>query len=126
MQRIVMARILVVEDNDMNRDMLSRRLSRKGFDIITAVDGQQGISLAIDENPDLILMDMSLPVMDGWEATRLLKAREQTRDIPIIGLSAHAMSGDKEKALNAGCDDYEIKPIDFDRLLEKINNYLLR
>lgn len=121
-----MARILVVEDNDMNRDMLSRRLSRKGFDIITAVDGQQGISLAIDENPDLILMDMSLPVMDGWEATRLLKAREQTRDIPIIGLSAHAMSGDKEKALNAGCDDYEIKPIDFDRLLEKINNYLLR
>jgi CheY-like chemotaxis protein len=121
---MVMARILVVEDNDMNRDMLSRRLSRKGFDVINAVDGQQGISLAIDEKPDLILMDMSLPVMDGWEATRLLKAKEQTRDIPIIGLSAHAMSGDREKALNAGCDDYETKPVDFEKLLEKINNYL--
>ena len=119
-----MARILVVEDNDMNRDMLSRRLGRKGFDVITAVDGQQGISLAIDENPDLILMDMSLPVMDGWEATRLIKAKEQTRNIPIIGLSAHAMSGDKEKALKAGCDDYETKPVDFEKLLEKINNYL--
>ncbi|HEX20606.1 MAG TPA: response regulator [Acidiferrobacteraceae bacterium] len=119
-----MPRILVVEDNDMNRDMLSRRLSRKGFDVISAVDGQQGISLAVEESPDLILMDMSLPVMDGWEATRLLKAKEQTRDIPIIGLSAHAMSGDKEKALNAGCDDYETKPVDFDKLLIKISNCL--
>jgi two-component system, cell cycle response regulator DivK len=119
-----MPRILVVEDNDMNRDMLSRRLSRKGFDVINAVDGQQGISLAVEESPDLILMDMSLPVMDGWEATRLLKAKEQTRDIPIIGLSAHAMSGDKEKALNAGCDDYETKPVDFDKLLIKISNCL--
>ncbi len=119
-----MPRILVVEDNDMNRDMLSRRLSRKGFDVINAVDGQQGISLAIEESPDLILMDMSLPVMDGWEATRLLKAKEQTRNIPIIGLSAHAMSGDKEKALNAGCDDYETKPVDFDKLLTKISNCL--
>ncbi|GMQ91643.1 MAG: response regulator [Gammaproteobacteria bacterium] len=119
-----MPRILVVEDNDMNRDMLSRRLSRKGFDVINAVDGQQGISLAIEESPDLILMDMSLPVMDGWEATRLLKAKKQTRNIPIIGLSAHAMSGDKEKALNAGCDDYETKPVDFDKLLTKISNCL--
>lgn len=119
-----MARILLVEDNDMNRDMLSRRLTRKGYDVLAAADGQQGLALAMEEVPDLILMDMSLPVMDGWEVTRLLKAKEQTKNIPIIGLSAHAMSGDKEKALKAGCDDYEIKPVDFDKLLSKINSFL--
>ena len=119
-----MPRILVVEDNDMNRDMLSRRLSRKGFDVINAVDGQQGISLAIDEKPDLILMDMSLPVMDGWEAAGHLKANPDTQAIPIIALTAHAMAGDKEKALEAGCDDYDTKPIDFKRLLQKIESYL--
>lgn len=119
-----MARILLVEDNEMNRDMLSRRLERKGFDVIMAVDGGQGLSLAQAERPDLILMDMSLPVVDGWEATRQLKAAPDTRAIPIIALTAHAMSEDREKALAAGCDDYDTKPIDLPHLLEKIEALL--
>jgi CheY-like chemotaxis protein len=106
-----MAKILLVEDNDMNRDMLSRRLTRKGYEVAIAVDGQQGVDMARSEAPDLILMDMSLPVMDGWEATRRLKADPATASIPVIALSAHAMSGDREKALAAGCDDYLAKPI---------------
>jgi CheY-like chemotaxis protein len=115
-----MAKILLVEDNEMNRDMLSRRLERKGFQVVIAVDGGQGVAMAQTENPDLILMDMSLPVLDGWEATRQLKAADPTRAIPIIGLTAHAMAGDREKCLEAGCDDYDVKPIELPRLLEKI------
>jgi two-component system cell cycle response regulator DivK len=118
------ARILLVEDNEMNRDMLSRRLERRGFNVITAVDGGQGVELAQAETPDLILMDMSLPVLDGWEATRLLKGAAETSTIPIIGLTAHAMSGDRERAIEAGCDDYDTKPIDLPRLLEKIQTLL--
>jgi len=109
-------RVLLVEDNEMNRDMLSRRLSRRGFDVLIAVDGAQGIQVAKTELPDLILMDMSLPVVDGWEATRQLKTDTQTQSIPVIALTAHAMSGDRDKALSAGCDDYDTKPIDLDRL----------
>src|SRR5437879_3957722 len=105
-----MAKILLVEDNEMNRDMLSRRLERKGYQIVIAFDGGQGVSMAKTETPALILMDMSLPVLDGWEATRLLKNSEETRSIPIIGLTAHAMAGDREKCLAAGCDDYDTKP----------------
>ena len=119
-----MAKILLVEDNEMNRDMLSRRLQRKGFDVITAIDGQQGLDLATNEKPDLILMDMSLPVMDGWEATRRLKSSTETNQIPIISLTAHAMAGDREKALEAGADDYDTKPIEFQRLIDKINELL--
>jgi two-component system, cell cycle response regulator DivK len=115
-----MVKILLVEDNEMNRDMLSRRLLRKGFEVIMAVDGGQAVSMARSERPDLILMDMSLPVIDGWEATRRVKAGEATGHIPIIALTAHAMSGDREKALSAGCDDYDTKPIEMPRLLEKI------
>ncbi|MBI5494938.1 MAG: response regulator [Deltaproteobacteria bacterium] len=115
-----MARILLVEDNEMNRDMLSRRLKRKGHDVVMAVDGQQGVDLAVSERPDLVLMDMSLPVMNGWDATRTLKAREDTRRIPVIALTAHAMSGDRDQALAAGCDDYDTKPVELDRLLGKI------
>lgn len=115
-----MAKILLVEDNEMNRDMLSRRLERKGFQIIMAVDGGQGVAMAQSEAPDLILMDMSLPVLDGWAATRQLKAADATKSIPIIGLTAHAMAGDREKCLEAGCDDYDTKPIELPRLLEKI------
>src|SRR6185295_12803245 len=107
-----MAKILLVEDNEMNRDMLSRRLERKGYQIVVAVDGAQGVAMAQSEAPDLILMDMSLPVMDGWEATRRLKAAPETRAIPVIALTAHAMSGDREKALAAGCDDFDTKPVD--------------
>jgi two-component system cell cycle response regulator DivK len=115
-----MARILLVEDNDMNRDMLSRRLQRKGHEVLLAADGMQAILMAESEAPDLILLDMSLPVIDGWEATRQLKAMPTMRNVPIIALTAHAMSGDREKALEAGCDDYDTKPIELPRLLEKI------
>jgi len=119
-----MAKILLVEDNEMNRDMLSRRLERRGFQVVVAVDGQQGVDLAQAEKPDLILMDMSLPVLDGWEATRRLKGAPETRGIPIIALTAHAMAGDRAKALEAGCDDYDTKPIELPRLLEKIDALL--
>jgi CheY-like chemotaxis protein len=119
-----MTKILLVEDNEMNRDMLSRRLMRNGFDIVIAVNGQQGVDLASSENPDLILLDMSLPVLDGWEAARRLKANAATAKIPLIALTAHAMVQDKEKALAAGCDDFDTKPIELPRLLEKINTLL--
>ena len=119
-----MAKILLVEDNEMNRDMLARRLERRGYQVVMAVDGDQGVRLAQDEAPDLILMDMSLPVLDGWEATRQLKATPTTQTIPIIALTAHAMSGDREKALEAGCNDYDSKPIEFPRLLGKIEALL--
>jgi two-component system cell cycle response regulator DivK len=116
-----MHRILLVEDNELNRDMLSRRLHRLGYDVAVAVDGAEGVKQASELLPDLVLMDMSLPVMDGWEATRQLKAAQKTAAIPVIGLSAHAMAGDAEKAMQAGCDDYDTKPIDFNRLLGKIS-----
>ena len=118
--------ILLVEDNEMNRDMLSRRLIRKGFEVQAAVDGQQALEMAAQQQPALILMDMSLPVLDGWEATRRLKADPVTQAIPVIGLTAHAMDGDREKCLQAGCDDYDTKPIDLPRLLEKIAGQLQR
>jgi CheY-like chemotaxis protein len=121
-----MFKILLVEDNEMNSDMLSRRLRRKGYEVITAADGEQGIAMVQSENPDLILMDMSLPVMDGWEATKRIKSRPETKSIPVIALTAHAMAGDREKALEAGCDDYDTKPIDLERLLEKIEVLLGR
>jgi CheY-like chemotaxis protein len=121
-----MAKILLVEDNDMNRDMLSRRLLRKGYEVVMALDGQQAVEMAAAEKPDLILMDMSLPVLDGWEATRRIKAAAETRGIPVIALTAHAMSGDREKALESGCDDYDTKPIDLPRLLEKMTAALGR
>ena len=121
-----MTKILLVEDNEMNRDMLSRRLERKGYAIVIAVDGQQGIDMAVADPPALILMDMSLPVLDGWEATRRLRADERTRNIPIIALTAHAMQGDEQKARNAGCDDYDTKPVELPRLLEKIEALLKR
>jgi CheY-like chemotaxis protein len=121
-----MSRILLVEDNEMNRDMLSRRLQRRGFEVECAVDGQAGVDAARRTLPDLILMDMSLPVMDGWTATRELKQAEETRGIPVIALTAHAMSGDREKALEAGCDDYDTKPIELPRLLEKIDALLAK
>ncbi len=120
-RRDQMAKILLVEDNEANRDMLSRRLVRKGFEVVMALDGQQAVDMAASETPDLILMDMSLPVIDGWEATRRVKSERTTRAIPVIALTAHAMAGDREKALDAGCDDYDTKPIDFSRLLEKIS-----
>lgn len=119
-----MPKILIVEDNEMNRDMLSRRLERRGFAIVMAVDGQQGVDFARAERPDLILMDMSLPVMDGWEATRTIKADDALKSIPVIALTAHAMAGDREKAMEAGCDDYDTKPIELPRLLEKIAKFL--
>src|SRR6266403_6339294 len=119
-----MSKILLVEDNEMTRDMLSRRLIRKGFEVVMAFDGEQAVEMAVSQNPDLILMDMSLPGLDGWEATRQIKAGPATRAIPVIALTAHAMSGDREKALEAGCDDYDTKPIDFPRLLEKIETLL--
>ena len=115
-----MPKILLVEDNEMNRDMLSRRLLRRGYEVVIAVDGQQGVDLAGSEQPALVLMDMSLPVIDGWEATRRIKASDTTRHIPVIALTAHAMAGDREQALAAGCDDYDTKPIDLERLLPKI------
>jgi len=119
-----MSKILIVEDNEMNRDMLSRRLERKGFDVVMAEDGKKGVDMSKSENPDLILMDLSLPIMDGWEATSTIKSEENTRDIPIIVLTAHAMSGDREKALEAGADEYDTKPIDFKRLLGKIKDFI--
>ncbi len=119
-----MAKILIVEDNEMNRDMLSRRLIRRGYEVIMAVDGEEGIMAARAKNPDLILMDMSLPVVDGWEATRRLKAEPATRAIPVIGLTAHAMAGDREKVIDAGCDDYDTKPVELARLLQKIEGLL--
>jgi two-component system, cell cycle response regulator DivK len=119
-----MPRILLVEDNEMNRDMLSRRLARKEYEVLVAVDGKEGVVMAGSVAPDLILMDMSLPVMDGWEATRQLKASPETKAIPIIALTAHAMSGDREKAMEAGCDDYDTKPIELPRLLAKMEALL--
>jgi two-component system, cell cycle response regulator DivK len=119
-----MPRVLLVEDNEMNRDMLSRRLMRRGFQVTVAEDGQAGVEMAATESPDIILMDMSLPVLDGWEATRRLKARPETQAIPLIALTAHAMAGDRDRALQAGCDDYDTKPIEFERLLEKIDRLL--
>ncbi len=120
----IIVTLLLVEDNDMNRDMLSRRLARRGYHVVMAIDGQQGIDEARRLAPDLVLMDMSLPVKDGWTATAELKADPATRAIPIIGLTAHAMSGDRERALQAGCDDYDTKPVELDRLLEKIEKLL--
>src|SRR5215210_2825630 len=119
-----MPRILLVEDNEMNRDMLSRRLARKGYEVLLAEDGARGVAAAAAERPDLVLMDMSLPVLDGWEATRRLKADPGTRAIPVIALTAHAMSTDRERAAEAGCDDYDTKPIELPRLLEKIERLL--
>jgi two-component system, cell cycle response regulator DivK len=119
-----MPRVLLVEDNEMNRDMLSRRLARKEYEVLVAVDGKEGVVMAGSVAPDLILMDMSLPVMDGWEATRQLKASPETKAIPIIALTAHAMSGDREKAMEAGCDDYDTKPIELSRLLAKMEALL--
>ena len=121
-----MARILLVEDNDMNRDMLSRRLQRKGHEVLLAADGMQAILMAESEAPDLILLDMSLPVIDGWEAARRLKASPATARVPIVALTAHAMAGDREKALAAGCDDYDTKPVDFLNLTTKIDKILSR
>jgi CheY-like chemotaxis protein len=121
-----MPRILLVEDNEMNRDMLSRRLLRKGFEVVIAEDGAAGVAKALSERPELILMDMSLPVIDGWEATRRIKADPTTAGIPVIALTAHAMSEDRDKALGAGCDDYDTKPIDLDRLLSKIGVWLAK
>jgi two-component system, cell cycle response regulator DivK len=115
-----MPRILLVEDNEMNRDMLSRRLVRNGYEVSLAIDGQQGADMALSERPDLILMDMSLPVIDGWEATRRIKANDATKGIPVIALTAHAMAGDREKAMEVGCEDYDTKPVELSRLLGKI------
>ena len=119
-----MSKILVVEDNEMNRDMLTRRLERKGFEVVVAINGKVGIDMASSTSPDIILMDLSLPVIDGWEATRQIKADPATQSIPVIALTAHAMAGDEQKALEAGCDDYDTKPIDLSRLLDKIENLL--
>ena len=119
-----MSKILIVEDNEMNRDMLSRRLERKGYDVVMAEDGQKGVDMSKSERPDLILMDLSLPVMDGWEATSTIKSDENTKNTPIIVLTAHAMAGDREKALEAGADEYDTKPIDFKRLLGKIKDFI--
>ena len=121
-----MARILLVEDNEMNRDMLSRRLIKRGYDVAIALDGEQGVAMARSELPALILMDMSLPGLDGWEATRQLKAMPETRGIPVIALTAHAMSGDRERATAAGCDDFDTKPVELTRLIEKIEALLSR
>ena len=119
-----MPKVLVVEDNEMNRDMLSRRLERRGYEVITAVDGEDGVNKAQSEAPDMVLMDMDLPVLDGWAATRQLKDSPDTRLIPVIALTAHAMAGDREKAMDAGCDDYDTKPVEFSRLLEKMEKLL--
>ena len=125
-EEISMVKVLLVEDNEMNRDMLSRRLIRKGFEVTVALDGAEALQAALAEVPALILMDMSLPVMDGWEATRRIKAEAATAAIPVIGLTAHAMDGDREKCLAAGCDDYDTKPVDLPRLLEKMHAQLSR
>ena len=121
-----MPRILLVEDNEMNRDMLSRRLQRRGYEVIIATDGEAGVTMARSEAPELILMDMSLPIIDGWEATRALKAAEETKHIPVIALTAHAMSTDRDKAIEAGCDDYDTKPIELPRLIGKMEALLAR
>ncbi|MGD1809239.1 response regulator [Dapis sp. BLCC M126] len=119
-----MVKILLVEDNEMNRDMLSRRLIRKKFEVVIAVDGAEGVDMSISEAPDIILMDMSLPILDGWQATQKIKADPQTKNIPVIAMTAHAMAGDREKCLDAGCDDYDTKPVEFARLLDKIKNLI--
>jgi CheY-like chemotaxis protein len=119
-----MAKVLLVEDNEMNRDMLSRRLTKRGHEVVTAVDGAEGVAKARSERPDLILMDMSLPVLHGWDATRELRKDPDTQSIPVIALTAHAMSGDREKALEAGCDDFDTKPVELPRLLEKMEKLL--
>lgn len=119
-----MSKILLVEDNEMNRDMLSRRLKRKGYEVVMAVDGQEGVDMAASESPDLILMDMSLPIIDGWEATQKIKASPETQDIPVIALTAHAMVGDKQKAMGVGCNDYDTKPVELPRLLGKMKALL--
>jgi len=119
-----MPKILLVEDNEMNRDMLSRRLARRGYDVLIAADGQAGVEMAASTTPDLILMDMSLPVIDGWQATRQIKSADETRVIPVIALTAHVMSDDRQKALDAGCDDYDSKPVDLERLIGKIESLL--
>jgi CheY-like chemotaxis protein len=121
-----MTKILVVEDNEVNQRIIVRRLERRGFEVLLAGDGKRGVELATSELPDLILMDMSLPILDGWEATRRIKADETTRHIPVIALTAHAMVGDREQALDAGCDDYDVKPIDIERLSGKIDAQLAR
>jgi len=121
-----MAKILLIEDNELNRDMLSRRLERRGYDVVLATDGSQGAEMAKSQGPDLILMDMSLPVMDGWELARKLKADPETREVPILALTAHVMTGDRERALEAGCDDYDTKPIELPRLLGKIEALLAK
>jgi two-component system cell cycle response regulator DivK len=121
-----MNRILLVEDNEMNRDMLSRRLQRKGYEVLIAIDGEQGVAMARAERPDLILMDMSLPILDGWEATRAIKADPSISAVPVIALTAHAMAGDQEKCIAAGCDDYDTKPVELTRLLAKIEGLLQR
>jgi len=121
-----MTRILMVEDDEMNRDMLSRRLERRGYEVVMARDGSAGVQMAAEEQPDVILMDMSLPVLDGWEATRRLKADARTRDIPVIALTAHAMADDERKALDAGCDDFDTKPVDLNRLVAKIETLVSR
>ena len=115
-----MAKILIVEDNEMNRDMLSRRLERRGFVVVLAVDGAEGVAMAKSERPDLVLMDMSLPVMNGWEATRAIRADAATANIPVVALTAHSMPGDREKAMEAGCNDYDVKPVELPRLLQKM------
>jgi len=120
----MMTKILLVEDNEMNRDMLSRRLTRNGFEVVIAVNGQEGVDLAVSEKPDLILMDMSLPILDGWEATRQVKAHPQTAKIPVIALTAHAMAQDKADAMAAGCDEFDTKPVELPRLMGKINALL--
>ncbi len=119
-----MVKILLVEDNEMNRDMLSRRLARHGYDVVIAQDGARGVAMVLEEHPDLVLMDMSLPVLDGWEATRRLKSDPATKSVPVIALTAHAMAEDRDKALAAGCDDYDTKPIELPRLLQKITSLL--
>ncbi len=121
-----MARVLIVEDNELNRDMLSRRLARRGYEVLLAHDGAQGVAMASSTGPDIVLMDMSLPVLDGWEATRQLKAAPGTRTIPIIALTAHAMTGDEAKALDAGCDDFDTKPVEIERLIGKIERWITR
>jgi CheY-like chemotaxis protein len=120
-----MPKILLVEDNEMNRDMLSRRLQRKGYAVVMAHDGEQGLALAKSESPDLILMDISLPKMDGWQVTSLLKSNPETKGIPVIALTAHALSTDRQKAFEIGCDDYDTKPVEFGRLSEKIEQLLV-
>ena len=121
---LIMAKILVVEDNEMNRDMLTRRLQRRGYEVLIAVDGAQGLAMAQSESPALILMDISLPVLDGWEATRRLKMAPETKSIPVIALTAHAMSGDRERCIEAGCDDFDTKPVEIARLVGKIETLL--